>query len=79
MRVHGVGRILTFNTQDPIIISDGNMQIHVSSCDGPDFVTLTGELPPSAMMAPATGNDVPSSLWFANGSPWRSARLLLGM
>jgi len=56
-------------TVDPLIITDGNLQIHVSSCDGPDFVTLTGQLPPSAMLAPVTGNDVPSSLWFSAPRP----------
>jgi len=56
-------------TVDPIIITDGNMQIHVSSCDGPDFQTVISGAPPSAMMAPATGNDVPTSLWFAAPLP----------
>jgi hypothetical protein len=54
-------------TVDPIIITDVNMQIHVSSCDGPDFVTLTAAAPPSAIMAPST--DAPAALWFAAPSP----------
>jgi hypothetical protein len=59
-------------TVDPLIITDGNMQIHVSSCDASDLVTMTAEAPaPDALLAPSTPatTDKAAELWFARPQP----------
>jgi hypothetical protein len=61
------------STVDPLIITDGNMQIHISSCDDvPDDFTLKASAPADdAMLSPSTPatSDEPASLWFAAPRP----------
>jgi len=58
-------------TVDPLIITDGNMQIHVSSCDLSDLVQLTAQTPsPDALLAPAPATTGEAAqLWFARPQP----------
>jgi hypothetical protein len=57
-------------TVDPLIITDGNMQIHVSSCDLSDLIQLTAEAPAGdAMLSQPSATDEPAQLWFARPQP----------
>ncbi len=59
-------------TVDPLIITDGNLQIHISSCDNPPTLGLVASSPAGgALMAPSTPatTDEPVSLWFAAPRP----------
>jgi len=61
-------------TVDPLVITDGNLQIHISSCDSPPDFGVTALVPEDAGMqtlSPPTSDtaDEPASLWFAAPRP----------
>jgi len=58
-------------TVDPLIITDGNMQIHVSSCDLSEIVGMTAETPATDALSPGQSSttDAPAELWFARPQP----------
>jgi len=59
-------------TVDPLIITDGNMQIHISSCDDPPTTGLVASpRADDAQLSPSTpaATDEPASLWFAAPRP----------
>src|SRR5204863_9204251 len=57
-------------TVDPLIITDGNMQIHVPSRDLSDLVQLTAEAPAGdAVLSQPSATDEPAQLWFARPQP----------
>ena len=60
-------------TVDPLIITDGNLQLHISSCDSPPTTGLVASAPSAgdALLAPSTPatTDEPAALWFAAPRP----------
>jgi hypothetical protein len=58
-------------TVDPLIITDGNLQIHISSCDNPPSLALVASPASDAVLAPSmpATTDEPASLWFGRPTP----------
>jgi hypothetical protein len=55
------------STVDPLVITDGNMQIHVSSCDSPVLGNLSSRM--QNIGHPASATSLPATVSFAMPSP----------